>query len=102
MHTKRLQHRPLWIAQRDNQVPGERRVVQSVVDQREVGRLAPVSVKRGDDLPSRILDRATDRQELSGVGDESRIIELPEVIALGVERRAVARVIAADRKSTRL
>ena len=36
-HAKRLQHRAVRIAQRDDQMPGERGIVQPVVNQREVG-----------------------------------------------------------------
>src|SRR5262249_10736253 len=92
---ERLQHWAARVGQRDDQMPGERGVVQPVVDQREVGRLAPVAVKRGDDLLAGVLDRAAGRQQLRGVGDKARVIELPEVVALGVEGCAVARVVAA-------
>jgi len=95
IHAERLQHRAARVAQRDDQMPGERGIVQPVVDQREVGRLAPVAVKRGDDLPAGVLDRTAGRQQLGGVGDKPRVIELPEILALGAERRAVARVVAA-------
>ena len=36
-HAERLQHRAVRIAQRDDQMPGERGIVQPVVNQREVG-----------------------------------------------------------------
>src|SRR5215470_18267990 len=76
-------------------MPGERWIVQPVVDQRKVGRLAPVTVERGDDLPTGILDRPEDRQQLDGVGDKARVIKLPEVLALGMECGTMARVVAA-------
>ena len=95
VHAERLQHRVSWVAQRDDQVPGERGVVQPVVDQREVGRLAPVRMERRDDLRAGVLDGAIGRQQFRGVGDEPRVIEPPEVVALGPERRAITRIVAA-------
>ena len=68
--------------------------MQPVVDQREVGRLAPVAVERGDDLPAGVLDGAPGRQQLGGVGDEAGVVVLPEVLALGAERGAVAGIVA--------
>ena len=62
-HAERLQHRAPRIAQRDDQVPGERGIVQPVVDQREVGRLAPVTVKRGT---SRVISRPSPRPRRVG------------------------------------
>jgi hypothetical protein len=38
--------------------------------------------------------RAAGRQQLGGVGDKARVIVLPEVVALGPEGSAVARVVA--------
>jgi hypothetical protein len=69
--------------------------MQPVVDQREVGWLAPVAVERGDDLPAGVLDGAPDRQQFGRVGDEAGIVILPEVLALGPERGAVAWIVAA-------
>ena len=52
-------------------------------------------MKRGDNLLAGILDRAAGRQQLRGVGDKARVIELPEVLTLRPERRTMARIIAA-------
>jgi hypothetical protein len=49
-------------------------------------------MKRGDHLPTRVLDGALGRQQLGGPGDKTRIIEPPEVFALSPERRIVAAV----------
>src|SRR5271157_1609563 len=46
----------------------------------------PVTMKRGDHLPTRVLDGTPGRQQLGGVGDKTRIIEPPEVLALSPER----------------
>jgi len=35
-------------------------------------------MKRGDHLPTRVLDGTPGRQQLGGVGDKTRIIEQPE------------------------
>ena len=52
-------------------------------------------MKRGDHLPTRVLDGAPGRQQLGGVGDKTRIIEPPEVFALSPERGAMPRIVAA-------
>ena len=49
----------------------------------------PVTMKRGDYLPTRVLDGAPGRQQLGGVGDKTRIIGPPEVLALSPERGAI-------------
>ncbi len=38
-------------------------------------------MKRGDYLPTRVLDGVPGRQQFGGVGDKTRIIEPPEVLA---------------------
>ena len=45
-------------------------------------------MKRGDHLPTRVLDGAPGRQQLGGACDKTRIIEPPEVLALSPERGA--------------
>ena len=55
----------------------------------------PVTMKRGDYLPTRVLDGAPGRQQVGGVGDRTRITEPPEVLALSPERGAVPRIVAA-------
>jgi hypothetical protein len=35
-------------------------------------------MKRGDHLPTRVLDGTPGRQQFGGVGDKTRIIEPPE------------------------
>jgi len=49
----------------------------------------PVTMKRGDRLPTRVLDGAPGRQQLGRAGDKTRIIESPEVFTLSPERGAV-------------
>ena len=58
-------------------------------------QLPPVIMKRGDYLPTRVLDAAPGRQRLGGADDRTRIIAPPEVLALSPERGAVPRIVAA-------
>lgn len=82
------------VAQRDDQMPGECRVVQPVVDAGEVGRLAPVHVERGDRFQSGSLDPLPGAQQVRRVSDEAGVLVGAKVAALGVEGRPVGRVIA--------
>ena len=52
-------------------------------------------MKRGDRLPTRVLDGALGRQQPGGAGRQDRIIEPPEAFALSPERGAVPRIVAA-------
>jgi hypothetical protein len=46
-------------------------------------------MKRGDRLPTRVLDGAPGRQQLGRADDKTRIIESLEVLTLSPERGAV-------------
>ena len=46
----------------------------------------PVTMKRGDHLPARVLDGAPGRQQLGGARDKTRITGPPEVLALSPEQ----------------
>jgi len=52
-------------------------------------------MKRGDYLPTRVLDGAQAASSSAGSATRPRIIELPEVLALSPERGAVPRIVAA-------
>ena len=63
----------------------------------DVSRAQPtqVTMKRGDHLPTRVLDGTPGRQQVGGVGDKTCVIEPSQVLALSPARGAMTRIVAA-------
>src|SRR4051794_20566782 len=94
MHPKGLDYGPPCIAQGDDQMPGEGRIVQSVVNAGEVGRLAAVDVEWRDRLSSGSLGGFPYLLQVSGVGDKAGVFIGAKVASLGVEGGSVGRFVA--------
>jgi len=75
-------------------MPGESRVVQTIVDAGEVGRLAAVDMERGDRFQPGRFDPPPGPQQVNRVGDQARVLVGAEVATLGVERRTITRFVA--------
>ena len=93
-NAERLNDRLSWIAEGNDQMPGERRIVQAVVNGGKVGRLTPMNMEWGNGVQPELLNPSPDAQKLGRIGNETRIIEFSEVAALGVERRAVWGIVS--------